>query len=512
MKLKYQIILFAGIFVAALAAAVIVLQVTRGGDIETDVVGTQSEGDEIRLFSFEENEVNSINIVNQNNEEGYFIVSDATRDYYAIKQISEKFPEDMRADIPYNQSALKDLAVALGSLTLTALVEREASDLERYGLTTQNHTARVGVILKDGGRHAFLIGNLAPGGTEYYFCTSESQDVYTIRVQDAGVFMVGQYHWLERLMFPMASTLPDIDRIIINRIDWDEAGQEKMVIEPLPESQDTADIRSPNRHKLTSPVNLEIDPETSNGVVNGLFGMSASEIVTVTPDDEELKTMGLMFGGDNPPTCMVEAVTGNTIHRLVIGTYLQDESGNKSGHWFALSSYAPGLVFLVPVELLPWLYVEPGDLLAEMFAQPFIYGVDTLTVKTPDNESVFVITGDMEKNQVTHNGELLKGSHKDSSTERGRFADLYMFIISVRADELFTDELPEDSEPIVSVKYTFRDENSEDLFIEYYEAEDFRTIVRINGMNLFKMRSHYSERLVSNLAAFEAGETIINDW
>jgi hypothetical protein len=452
----------------------------------------------------------SIRIVNRQDgdDEGYMIRQSANAFEFSIPQLNAQFPAESRNSIPYNQDAFIELAGLIATLQTQSLVEAGATNLDQYGLTTENHVARAGVTFRDGKRTAFMLGNPAPiSGQVYFRFADNSSDVYTVSLHHVSPLMMNRFHWLSREAFPEYIPGLEVERLSIDRVDWREEGVGPMVIERIPTPENATELRSHNRHRLTKPIEIDICPENSLPVLVSMYSLTADKVVAVgCPESPEMSD----YGFDTPAVIVEMTDQLGTVMQLVIGGHLSDENGTNLG-WFGISSHVPHVVYLFAGETLPWLNTSIDRLHAASFLQPHIYSIDTVTLETPDTTLVFTITGDEHESAIMFEGAELTGEHSNSATARGRFADLYMYLISARMAEVFIGETPPESELIARITYSYRGDTPDDV-VEYYTAENFLSIVRVNGVNIYKLRAEYTRRLVSNISAFAEGGEIINDF
>jgi len=514
MKKDTRLLLFSCIFLVAVAGTLLTLYFTRG-TLEPPPPPPPPP-QEVVFTKFEEGKVSSIFITNSHSSEGYSINASTAGEFF-IMQISEQFPIEQRLSIPYNQDALADAARKVSDLSSATLVEAAAQDLEQYGLTDENFSARVGATFFGGVQVAFMVGNGTPVGADAYFRLSHSNDVYAIPQRDIAPFLASRYHYLQRTAFPQFEPREDLERVTIDRIDWREQAVAPMVIVPLEGGggADLPDLRSFNNHKLISPIEIELCPENSVPLLFGMYGVQAREVVAVVPSEEDLVKFGFKNEeGGWDSTCRVEVKVADAIFVLTIGASMVTEQGDVLG-WFAMSNQTPNVVYLFAEDNLPWLTVTIDKIHSTSFLQPFIYSVDRLVLETPGQKHEFEITGDEHANRIYHtsnNNTLLEGTIRQEDSPRGRFSSLYMYLVSVRMQELFIDENPPDSAFIARITYKYRDESRSDDVVEFYSTGEFLSILRVNGVNLYKVRESYTTRLVSNITAFAAGEGIINDY
>jgi len=73
-------------------------------------------------------------------------------------------------------------------------------------------------------------------------------------------------------------------------------------------------------------------------------------------------------------------------------------------------------------------------------------------------------------------------------------------------------ELEPDSEFIARITYRYNLPGRDNDIIEYYTAADRKSIIRINGENIYKCRDIYTTRLLSNIDAYINGTEINLEW
>jgi hypothetical protein len=494
MKKNLKVLMFSVIGVLILAGTVFVLQLLQGEDIPTEEE-PPNKAEQIVFTNFNTEDVVSIHVKNQEDE--YTVVR--TGNDFTISELDE-----LEVKIPYEYMRLYHIGDAAAKLSAISLVEENAEDLEQYGLSDENNRAEATASFKDKSEISFIIGDNAPDFISIYFKLSENNNVYTVDAQGLALFLKSRFYFVNHQAFPSYDTnkAPEISRVSIERIGLDKP----IVIEALPE-QPLEEVRTFNTHKLTSPVSVELDQDKSRFVLLGIFGLTAIDVMAISPDDETLET-----GKLTDPLCVVEVVVGkDTTYTLTIGERLRNEAGEILG-WLGMSSEVPDILFLFDADTLPWLYVEAGDIVAESFLMPYIYSVYSLEVEAGEHRLSFVIQGDSEDNTVWQRATDNSDDEWElSGIERERFGDFYRFLISARGEELFLDE-NKNNELIAKITYSYRDESRDNDVIEYYKAADRKSIIRINGENMFKTSSLYTSRLTENIEAFIDGKNLVMDW
>jgi hypothetical protein len=471
-NIKSFLLLSAGLLI--LASIVLILHLTQTQDIVDDQPDQPGFTNTVTVFTdFAADDVVSIHIINQS-DTGYTITAGENGSGFTIIQLDEK-----SSNIPYNHQQLLEAATIAANISSRLTAEENAADLDKYELT--NPRSQVEVTFADGTVFEFSVGAQTPVGGDVYFKTGDSNDVYTIARHMVSLFFGGRHSWLNKTVFEQydSAGAPVIERVTIERKNLDVP----MIIQSIPETA-LEETRTFNSHRLISPHSVEIDAGKSRNIIFGIFGLSAKDIIEVAPDNELLETAGIL-----EPACRVEVVFGEQTYVLTIGNRVLDENRLPLG-WFGTSSHVPDILFLFEESslVLPWLSAQPEHLISEMFLTPYIYSLERVVIHAGDIDIDYAITEDAQED----------------------FRDLYQFLVSARGEELFTQE--GGGELIARVEYHYLDESLTPDIVEFFTADNRRSIIRLNGENLFKVRQMYTTRLTENIQAYIDGREIIHVW
>jgi hypothetical protein len=471
-KKNLKIILLSLVGLAILGTTILVLQLTAPKEIVHESQPPEVGETSVAYIALPVESVVSIHIINQK-DDGYTILGNRS-----IEEINER----TTARIPYNEQALLSAAKAVSTLSVRSLVESNAQDLDKYGLSENRFIAKIETEYSDGNFIAFLIGDPAPDGESHYFRMKDEHPeyenheyrVYTVATHTINILFSERHDFIERQAFPNydANASTTIDRITIERTDLDEP----IIIEALPELP-LEELRTFNSHRMTSPFSIDADPEKATSIIFGLFGMTATKVLWVAPDEVDFELTEL-----NSPRCTVEIIAGNEVLTLTIG-------GDFQGGVYGISSYVPELLFLFDPSSLPWLTVNATDLISETFLTPYIHSLSSLEIVTTEDTLVFDI---------------------NEYSDDERFRGLYQFIISARGEQLSSGKPP--GHFIARITYNYIDEQRTPDVVEFFEEDNRRSLIVINGKPLFTCRDIYTTRLLENIKAFKEGRDIINDW
>lgn len=400
------------------------------------------------------------------------------------------------ANLPMSSANMGNLLENAASVTAQQTVVESAEDLSIYGLAEPLST--VTATFSDSGNTVkkLLIGNLTPNGNMHYAMVEGDSKVYTILNSKLNCFLENKYYVLNKIIYTARSAADEndttdytrINKITIKRpdIDYD------FVIEyDVRLDDDSIMIANSSSYVVTSPVFRELNPETSATVMDGIFGLTASDFGILNPNEEDFAACGIT---EPAAEVLFEINGGDTVH-LTIGNECFDEDGAKLGRYVYVDGAA--IIYIFDESSLPWLNVTPLDITTTMFTSNYIYDVNSIDISGGINMS-FTMTGGADDFAVK-----LDGNDADAD----EFKNLYQFILKAPSDELYFEET--DAEPTVSI--SVKTNSGEDL-IEYIPSDGRKAIIRLNGKVTYKCASAYVDRLMSNLELYKNGEKIISSW
>ncbi len=410
-----------------------------------------------------------------------------------------------------NDTTIKAFMNCMAGITANKLVEEGAADLDKYGLKDPVATAEIS--FEDGTSATAHFGIENPAATNFVYCRmGDSSDVYQVSsysVDDA-YFAVTDFVKLVFTDTYNAENPKELDYLVIERKDFEEPVEISYMFDIQEEAEDiNSVITTFNSHRVTSPLVAEIDSTKGQTYCYGLYGLSASSCVAVSADEELLAATGL-----DDPFCTVTFKYGGKRNVLYLGneiiTTTETENADTPtlttvvGYYGMLEGNSG--VYAFAKDSVPWYSTSLEDIVSRRPVSPYIYTVDKLTITTPEREYLFTVTGNAEANSFTIDGEEVNGD---------KFRQLYQQLISAIGDELFLTD--GEYEPYITVKFEYRDEYHEVYgtasdVIEFYQTDERRNIVRVNGKVLFKVRQIYTERLLENIDALLNGGELQLNW
>ncbi len=466
----------------------------------TDKEGTQvltlSVKNDKGSYTFERQE----RIVTSTDEEGN--VSSKTEYYWTSPEMGTVEP---------NRPTISALMNCMAGLSTKSLVEENAADLEKYGLKDAESTVKVS--FDDGTSAELLFGIQNPAASNFcYFRTADSNTVHQVSYYSVGSAYNAITDFVDLTLTEAydAENRQELDYLIIERKDLDKPMEISYMYDMEAATEDIESVITTfNSHRFTSPIVAEVDSTVGQKVCYGLYGLSAASCVWVEPTTELLKATGL-----DDPYCKVTFKYGGKRRVLLLGDEIvttTETEGDDTPDLTTVVGYygmfeGEDAIYTFSTSSAPWYTCTVEDTMSRRPISPYIYTIDTLTITTPDQEYVFAVTGDAEAHKFTWGEQELSDAN---------FKALYQQLISAIGEELFFSE--EEYEPYISIRFSYRDEYHEiygtpEDVIDFYQSDDRKSIVRVNGTVLFKVRQIYTERLLSNIELLLNGGEVETNW
>lgn len=484
------------------------------GTAESGDSSTVSQADEkVTINSYEQENVLKLEVVNQT---GRFSFDRASREVSStdddgnISTSTQYYWTSPELEgISRNDSTIGAFVRSMAGLSASSMVEENAADLEKYGLAEPLSDVRM--TFDDGSTNEVLFGIRNPAAANYvYCCVKGSSDVMQVSYYSTGSAFYDIKDFVSLVLTDSydANNPQELEYLTIERKDLSEPVEIEYMFDVAAEAEDEDSVVTTfNSHRITSPITAELDTTSGQTICYGLYALSAASCQYIDPTDEDIAQTGL-----DDPYCRISFKYGGKARVLLLGNEIRESSDDSDGE--SLSSvtgyYAmfegDRLIYAISTSNAPWYTFKVQDIMSRRPISPYIYTVDKLTVTTPDGEYVFTVDGDSDEHTFYYNGEALDDSN---------FKSFYQHLITSMGEELFFEEA--DYEPYIKVQFDYREEyydtygRSSDV-LEFYKSDDRKSIVRVNGDVLYKVRQVYTDRLLSNLDALLNGGDIELNW
>ncbi len=484
MAQRKKTLLIIGLFVVSMAIVLAVLMLTLPKPETEEDTATTSDG--LQLLGYTRDDVMSVTVTNENGS-------------FTVKNGVSGFSIEDNAEFRQNSTTLGAMARCVAELNAKELVEENAKDLDKYGLSDENPKARADVVLKDGTEYSVYFGIDAPDGSTRYLRKADSRDVYTAPLSSTGYFYNRSADFISLVVTEELSnnnTAPTIDWMTVTRKDLDY----DVRFEDDTKNYATDEVSMASAQVMIEPVYAYLDITNSNAIIYGIWGLTAVDVACVHPSEDDLKEYGL-----DDPFCTVNIDAELQNYHLDIGNVCEfelDETGAETSVPASYYCYYRGidLVYVFETSEIPWVSFMPIDILSSMMTSNYIYTLDHIDIEyygEPAESHHFDVGGDSETAEVW-------GSVDGEEFEGDNFKELYKFILKCPIDDLCFTEPEEGS--LIAVMDIRRTDGAGDT-VEFYDGGANRVIIKLNGVTSFSQPRNYLTVLLKNIALFKEGAT-----
>lgn len=483
MKSKIKFIIIAAVILLILGGVTAALLLTSPE--ETDDTAEEETAVESSLIY--DKDPADITILSITNEYGSYKINRVSSGEYSMWTIVDYILA------PISDSFINTALNGAGTLTARKTVMENAEDMSIYGLAEPSAEYTVTFDDSSNSEYTVKIGDKVPGSSVYsYMSIGDENTVYTVKDSDVAFAKADGRDCVNKVVFTQKTAEDEndttdyslVNELTISRKDLDY----DIVIDydTRLEDEDIVVSNSSN-YRMTEPVVLDINPDTGSDVMSGMFGLTASDFAAIRPEEDDLAQYGL-----DDPQLVVTADTKSGEFTLKIGN--KAENGGYYGMACDIN-----MVYIFDESTLPWLTVMPLDITTTMITSHYIYGIDSISIKTADTDVKFDIKG----SGADDFGVESDGKELDADA----FKTLYQFILRAPSEQLYFDEVSGTPDAVVEI----RAEDGDDT-IEFYNIGDRRTVIVLNGKSSFSCATAYVERLAQNVQKYLNGEELITSW
>lgn len=517
-KTTRSVIIAAGVLLV-LGVVMMILMLTKPADTEdagseTSETVSEEESGSIDVTDKEPENVLSLTVSNETGEYTFKrqerIVSTTDEDGNVSSETEYYWTSEEMKGLSPNDSTVTAFVRTMAGLSTKESVEENAEDLEKYGL--ENPKAEVSVSFDDGSSAKFCFGIQNPAQTNYvYFRSADSRDVHHVSYYSCGsaFYDIRDFVNLTLTESYDSNSAQELDYLVVERKDLEEPVEIRYMFDIAEQSEDEdAIITTFNSHRFVSPITAEVDSTKGQTVCYGVYGLTMQTCAYLEKTEENLAATGL-----DDPFVTVKFKYGGNERILTLGDQIisvTETEGDTpaltsvTGYYAAIDS-AEG-IYTISTSAAPWYSFTVQNIMSRRPVSPYIYTVDDIEITTPDGSFTFDVQGNADSHTFLCNG---------TEVDDMKFRELYQFLITSIGEELYFEETSE--APIVTVRFKYRDEYTEvygtdEDVLEFYESGDRKSIIRVNGTVLFKVRQVYTDRLIANVQAVIGGGDVELNW
>lgn len=492
MSKRAKNLLVIGVFILSMAIVLAVLILTQPKD-ETD--DTPIENTTITVLPYKRDDALNITIKNESGE-------------FTIRNGVSGFVIDEFEGFRQNSTTMGAAVKCVTELTGQALVEENASELSKYGLSDGAPLASCDVVLKNGTSYSVYFGIDTPDGKTRYVRRADSNDVYTTLLTSSNYMFYEKEDFISLIVtdeLTNNNTAPTLDHMTITRKDLD------YVIEFVDDSKkySSEEVTMASSQVMISPVYAYLDITNSNAIMYGLWGLTALDVVCVRPTEEQLSEYGL-----TDPFCEINLDAELQNYNLKIGNVCQyelDENGENTTVPYSFYCYFNGVdaIYVMSSDEVPWATFKPIDILTTMMTGNYIYTLDCIDFEFFDSDPASYHC-EMTCNIVDKTLEYCDIS--GTQIDEYNFKIFYQFLLRCPIDDLcFVDP---DEDTLVARINIVRDDGGKDV-LEFYDNGNNRVTVKLNGITSFSQPSGYLKVLRQNINLLIEGKSsdeLIEVW
>jgi len=421
-------------------------------------------------------------------------------DQFRVYQNAEKTSEDDAGytiegyeDIPLDTGYLSTLVKNASELSADQLVEENAPDLEKYGLS--NPVSQVVMSYQDGTDFEFSVGSTSPMDSSKTYCAVDGS-VYLVKSSLMNNYQKELKFFFSKTILekPADDAYPIVESLRIQRKDLEKDLYMEYAYDV---AEDDSVGGTAATHVLREPVFAYLNVEKSVDVTNGMFGLTAAEIVKTHPSAEELENAGI-----SDPFCTVTMICddGNS-YILKIGDSYTTESGSAA--YYAVLDGTDILYGIADTRAV-WATVQAGDITSANIFGTYVWDIAVLDVTAGDKKLVFNGSG------TDQNDYVVTENNQECDTER--FRQFYKFLLYIYGEELYLDaDLPA-SAPDAEIHLVSQD-SREDYIISFYKMGGLNAMIAVNGIPTYKIRSSCVDTVLHNIDIFDnPDEEFIMTW
>lgn len=506
MTKKVRNLIFAGIGLVLLVGVLLLLMFLPKKETETASSESSSSyvSESVNVYERKTDEVQSIQL---DNPAGGYTIDRESVDLYSIKALS---------DYTQNSSLLSSMASQVSILTAMRLVEENAPDLQKYGLSSP--TITMTVTFTDNTKNVVMFGENLPTGDGMYGMVEGNKNVYAFGSSEINSIDLNALQFLDtNLIDPWeaptssdnSAAAPSAPDIAYLEIEGGTFGDKIFRAESVSLSEEFADVgMSTTGYRITSPFDADFKVRTNDqgedlngGFFTGLQQLDTDHVAAVAPTEAQLTEFGLA-----EPYGKIRFDRDGKDYEWIVGGKTETLNGAEARY---IMTKGRDVVYVVMVSMLPWMTADINDLYSSLTILPFIDDVNKIDITIGDKTYLIETTGTGDDLAATINGNPFL-IEKDATTYR----KFYQFLLSAPAEGV-NDGSQETGETIARFVYHYSDpakSGKDSEVIEFKKLTDRTCVLSVNGNDSFLTRKVYVDALLKNCERAVNGEAPVMDY
>lgn len=392
-------------------------------------------------------------------------------------------------NIAIDNSAVKKIQNAVKGITAEKKVTDGKGRLNEFGL--EDDPVEVTVTGK-GEKESLMIGDEVPGQDSSQWYVLWKEEVYIVSDSNVEAFQYGVKDLVSKQITPDRDESDDSFRVTLADIQGE--GMDEIQIRHQG-SEELAGYQV-DSYQLTAPINYPASAAVSEDILPMFFGLKAQEVAVLHPTAEDRAQVGL----DQPYRQVeIEYQTKNSEkNKISILVSNIDGAGNL------YVENGSDVIYKCRPQDISWLNLTVDTVISHTILIPDVTSLKTLTVIQGDGSSYQI----QLQNMGADNGKVL---YDGKELDVDSFRNFYYGLISVEADEVILENLPDTSgmNKIAEIQFAYMDESKKSNTITYYSESARKAYAVLDGNERgFRLSETQLDTVLGNLQKLINGEEI----
>ena len=392
-------------------------------------------------------------------------------------------------NIAIDSSAVKKIQNAVKGITAEKKVTDGKGRLNEFGL--EDDPVEVTVTGK-GEKESLMIGDEVPGQDSSQWYVLWKEEVYIVSDSNVEAFQYGVKDLVSKQITPDRDESDDSFRVTLADIQGE--GMDEIQIRHQG-SEELAGYQV-DSYQLTAPINYPASAAVSEDILPMFFGLKAQEVAVLHPTAEDRAQVGL----DRPYRQVEIEYQTKDSEKNKISILVSNIDG--AGNLYVENG--SDVIYKCRPQDISWLNLTVDTVISHTILIPDVTNLKTLTITQGDGSSYQI----QLQNMGTDNGKVL---YDEKELDVDSFRNFYYGLISVEADEVILENLPDTSgmNKIAEIQFAYMDESKKSDTVTYYSESARKAYAVLDGNERgFRLSETQLDTVLGNLQKLINGEEI----
>ena len=392
-------------------------------------------------------------------------------------------------NIAIDNSAVKKIQNAVKGITAEKKVTDGKGRLNEFGL--EDDPVEVTVTGK-GEKESLMIGDEVPGQDSSQWYVLWKEEVYIVSDSNVEAFQYGVKDLISKQITPDRDESDDSFRVTLADIQGE--GMDEIQIRHQG-SEELAGYQV-DSYQLTAPINYPASASVSEDILPMFFGLKAQEVAVLHPTAEDRAQVGL----DQPYRQVEIEYQTKDSEKNKISILVSNIDG--AGNLYVENG--SDVIYKCRPQDISWLNITVDTVISHTILIPDVTSLKTLTITQGDGSSYQI----QLQNMGTDNGKVL---YDGKELDVDSFRNFYYGLISVEADEVILENLPDTSgmNKIAEIQFVYMDDSKKSDTVTYYSESARKAYAVLDGNERgFRLSETQLDTVLGNLQKLINGEEI----